>query len=97
MSRAERVPQCVLAIAPDPSRSEPGEEDREQIRQAQKRYKEVIVVSFGAARPGRSESYDLVVVGGVDPFSQRTAAKALAGEIPYRTAQEDFFGSGVQP
>lgn len=76
------APACVIAVFP------PGlqEEQIARIREARKRYKDVIVVSFGAPGVLRRfpEVENFVCAWGEDPFCQRAAAKALTGAIEYK-------------
>ena len=54
-----------------------------RIREAEGRFKETIVVLFGELTK-EVDARNLVCAHGRDLFSQRAAAKALAGEIEYR-------------
>ncbi len=66
----EAAETCILA---DPSR----------LAEARERFREIVIVLFGPPRAVAGVA-GLVCAYGIDPASQRAAAKALAGEIEYR-------------
>jgi len=81
---------CVIAVyfRPRAYAGKTGLEEAqvERIREAQKRYKDVVVVSFGSPYVLRQfpDVGGFVCAYGEDLFSQRAAAKALTGSIEYK-------------
>ncbi len=73
---------CVAALAGGPG---PDEAVLARVREACRKHREVTVVSFGSPRILRHfpEAAGLVCAYGSDEHSQRAAARALAGEIPF--------------
>ena len=67
-----------------------------RIREAQKRYKDVILVAFGSPYVLRQvpDVGGFVCAWGEDLFSQRAAAKALTGAIEYKGALPVDLGVG---
>lgn len=87
---AEDAEACVVAVFFRPrafsGKTALDEPLVQKVREAQRRYPRVLVVSFGSPYVIRQfpDVGGYVCAWGEDEFSQRAAARALLGDIPYR-------------